>query len=401
MTATPVRVAICDDSKAYAEGLRRFLETDPRLRVVAIAGSGDQLLNGLGDSRPNLVTVEVARSGDGVETIRRLATATRAAIVAVSAHIDDADDPLIPAALAAGAVSAIDKAQLRLVLRLTPRAVALRERLVRLAGGETAAPLRPPKPLASSRRAERRPSDGTRECSASRPVPRRQPPNDHADGAPAARPAAADAAAPASANGNAARPAGEGRLPRPGVARIVGVAASAGGPNALVDVLGVLPPSFPLPILVVQHIAVGFAAGLANWLDAVIALEVRLARGGELPRPGVAIAPDGAHLVLAPDGRLQLDRRPPRGAHQPSADALLGSLAAVAGRGAVAVVLTGMGRDGAAGVAAIRSAGGVALAERSEHAHLAGMPVAAADAGATPLERGEIGRTLAALAVRR
>jgi two-component system chemotaxis response regulator CheB len=112
----------------------------------------------------------------------------------------------------------------------------------------------------------------------------------------------------------------------------------------------------------------------------------------------VAIAPDGAHLLLATDGRLELDRRMVRGTHRPSGDVLLRSLAAVAGRGAIAVVLTGMGRDGADGVAAVREAGGVALAERSEQAHLPGMPTAAALAGATPLARADIGRLLASLA---
>jgi two-component system chemotaxis response regulator CheB len=150
-------------------------------------------------------------------------------------------------------------------------------------------------------------------------------------------------------------------------------------------------------VLVVQHISTGFAGGLTDWLDGVIDLPVRLARDGEPVGRGVAIAPDGAHLLLSADRRLRLDRETVSGAHRPSADMLLTSLAGVAGRGAVAVVLTGMGRDGAAGVAAVLRAGGVALAERADHANLSGMPGAAAQAGATPLERAELGRILAAL----
>jgi two-component system chemotaxis response regulator CheB len=150
-------------------------------------------------------------------------------------------------------------------------------------------------------------------------------------------------------------------------------------------------------VLVVQHIADGFTAGLAEWLDGLVALSVRVARDGEPAGAGVAIAPDGAHLLLAADGRLQLERQIVCGTHRPSADVLLASLAAVAGRGVVAVILTGMGRDGADGVAAVRLAGGVALAERSEQAHLPGMPAAAAQAGATPLGRAEIGRALASI----
>lgn len=186
-------------------------------------------------------------------------------------------------------------------------------------------------------------------------------------------------------------------LPRHGLATVVGIAASAGGPAALGEVLGALPANFGLPVLVVQHISDGSAAGLAEWLDALVAVLVRLARDREPAGRGVAIAPDGAHLLLATDGRLELDRRMVRGTHRPSADVLLRSLAAAAGRDAIGVVLTGMGRDGADGVAAVREAGGVALAERSEQAHLPGMPAAAALAGATPLARADIGRLLASI----
>lgn len=186
-------------------------------------------------------------------------------------------------------------------------------------------------------------------------------------------------------------------LPRPHVATVVGIGASAGGPPALEQVLGALPPDFELPVLVVQHICEGFTDGLATWLDSVIALPVRLARDGEPAGTGVTIAPDDAHLLLDAGGHLRLDRHSARGPHRPSADLLLTSIAAAAGRGAVAVVLTGMGHDGAAGVAAVRSAGGVALTERSETAPLTGMPLAAEEAGATPLARAELAGALAAL----
>jgi two-component system, chemotaxis family, protein-glutamate methylesterase/glutaminase len=185
--------------------------------------------------------------------------------------------------------------------------------------------------------------------------------------------------------------------PRPALATVVGIAASAGGPAALEEVLGALPADFALPVLVVQHIADGFADDLATWLDSVIPLPVRMACDGEPAGRGVALAPGGSHLLLDAGRRLRLERRPGDETHIPSADVLLTSLAAVAGSGVVAVVLTGMGNDGAAGVTAVRGAGGVAFVERAEHAALSGMPVAAQQAGATPLERAEIGRALASL----
>jgi two-component system chemotaxis response regulator CheB len=301
---------------------------------------------------------------DGVEAIRQIMATMPVAIVVVSTHGNYGGDQLADDALAAGALEALSKAELSLDTRLTPRAVALRRRLARLARqqGSPSAPAPPRAREPATAGAVRRPPAA--------PRPRVQ------HGAPAV----------------------EGRLPRYGLATVVGIAASAGGPAALGEVLGALPANFGLPVLVVQHITDGFAAGLAEWLNGVVAIPVRLARDGELAGAGVAIAPDGAHLLLAADGRLELDRRMVRGTHRPSADVLLGSLAAVAGRGAIAVVLTGMGRDGADGVAAVREAGGVALAERSEQAHLPGMPAAAAQAGATPLARGDIGRLLASLA---
>jgi two-component system chemotaxis response regulator CheB len=352
MRAPPIRVAICDDSRAYAEGLQRFLETDRRLEVVMVAASAEQLLGELPRLRPDLITMDLELPGiDGVAATRHIMATMPTPIVVLSTHAADGGDQLAEDALAAGALEALAKDEVRLDLRLSPRAVALRRRLARLAHHEAR-----PGPAASL------------------PAPV-QP--------PLLRPQPAEPA--------------EARMPRPGVATVVGIAASAGGPSALCEVLGVLPADFRLPILVVQHISEGFAAGLAAWLDGLIPPSVRLARDGEPAGSGVAIAPDGANLVVAADGRLRLDRRTVCGAHRPSGDALLASLAAASGRGVVAVVLTGMGRDGAAGVTAVRQAGGVAVAERSEHAHLPGMPEAAQQAGATPLERADIGRALAAL----
>ncbi len=336
MTEAPVRVAICANSRAYAAGLRHFLETDRELEVVTVASSGEQLLGELARVRPELITMDLELPGiDSVEAIRRIMATAPTPIVVISTRTAESADGLVSAALDEGALEALRKGEVRLDRRLSPRATALRRHLTGLVRGTPG-----------------------------------------------------DASAP---NGGAPR------LPRRSVATIVGIAASAGGPAALGEVLGELPADFGLPVLVVQHISEGFADNLAGWLDSAIALPVRLARDGETPGPGVLIAPDNAHLLLEASGRLRLDRATDHGRHRPSADALLTSMAQAAGRGVVAVVLSGMGRDGAAGIAAVRAAGGVALTERSEHARLPSMPLAAAQEGATPLERPEIGRILAAL----
>jgi two-component system, chemotaxis family, protein-glutamate methylesterase/glutaminase len=165
-------------------------------------------------------------------------------------------------------------------------------------------------------------------------------------------------------------------------ARAVAICASAGGPAALEVVLGEIRRDFPLPLLVVQHITSGFTAGLARRLDQATALPVRLAADGQPAEPGVWVAPDDAHLNLTSSMSLELDGETVVGAHRPSADVLLESVAAAVGEGAVGVVLTGMGRDGAHGVGAIMRAGGRVIAQDQATSAVFGMPRAAIDAGA-------------------
>ena len=157
--------------------------------------------------------------------------------------------------------------------------------------------------------------------------------------------------------------------------------ASTGGPHVLSHLLRAMPGGYPIPVLIVQHIAAGFTDGLARWLGETLPLPVRIATDGAPAGPGVWIAPEGAHLTLARGGRLALDRRTVTGGHRPSGDVLLESIAAVAGEAGVAVVLTGMGRDGAAGALAVRQRGGLAIAQDEASSVVYGMPKAAADNG--------------------
>jgi two-component system chemotaxis response regulator CheB len=183
-----------------------------------------------------------------------------------------------------------------------------------------------------------------------------------------------------------------------GTASVIGVAASAGGPQALAAVFAEIPGTFPIPILVVQHISEGFAEGFARWLDGQVPPTVRVAANGGAAAPGIWMAPDSAHLSLGSSHSLVLDTHTDAGLHRPSADVLLRSLAAHAGREAVAVVLTGMGRDGADGLAEVRRAGGLTIAQDEASSAVFGMPKAAAERGAElVLGSAEIGRRLRAL----
>lgn len=174
----------------------------------------------------------------------------------------------------------------------------------------------------------------------------------------------------------------------------IGVCSSTGGPAVLIEVLGALPAGFPLPVLVVQHIASGFIDGLVRMLDDAIPLPVAIAADGAPLGPGVWLAPEDAHLTITRSRRMRLDRETVRGRHRPSADLLLESLAAVLGDGAVAVVLTGMGRDGAEGAAAVAARGGLVLAQDEASSSIYGMPRAAVQAGARPLSPRAIAEAL-------
>jgi two-component system chemotaxis response regulator CheB len=174
------------------------------------------------------------------------------------------------------------------------------------------------------------------------------------------------------------RPAAESDSP----GRVVAIATSTGGPAALLRLLEALPGDFAAPILVVQHISPGFAPGLVSWLNTVCDLHVKLAEHGEILRPHtVYLAPDGQHLGVSRRPAVSLSDAPPVGGFRPSGTALFESVARVFGAEATAVILTGMGQDGVAGLRAVRQAGGRILAQDEQSCVVYGMPGAAVAAG--------------------
>jgi len=162
----------------------------------------------------------------------------------------------------------------------------------------------------------------------------------------------------------------------------IGIAASTGGPLALAQILGALPANLGLPIVVAQHIAEGFTEGLVRWLRTVTPLPVVTASANTTLRPGhVYFPPDRCDIAFASANVLHTP--PSTGRHTPSCDALLGSMAATLRARAAGIVLTGMGDDGAAGLLAIRDAGGTTMAQSAESCVVFGMPQAARNRGAT------------------
>ncbi len=171
-----------------------------------------------------------------------------------------------------------------------------------------------------------------------------------------------------------------------GTIRLVAIGASTGGPAALRTILADLPQHFPVPILIVQHIARGFTEGLAHWLSGDTALEVKVADVGERARAGcVYIAPDDRHLGCQSDAggqiRLLLDNAALVGSFRPSASYLFQSAAEALGNGLLSVILTGMGDDGVAGLRTAKGLGGRVLGQDEASSVIYGMPEEAMRAG--------------------
>jgi two-component system chemotaxis response regulator CheB len=175
-----------------------------------------------------------------------------------------------------------------------------------------------------------------------------------------------------------------GIIPK-GPVEVVLIGISTGGPNALRTVFKEIPGDFPLPILVVQHMPPGFTYEFAKSLDRVCPLEVKEAEEGDRIEAGkIFIAPGDAHIEVRdmPLGKeIHLSKEDPRNGHRPSADVLFGSAAKVYGPRILAVIMTGMGKDGAKEMGGIYNLGGVTVAQSESSCVVYGMPKVAIEHG--------------------
>jgi len=173
--------------------------------------------------------------------------------------------------------------------------------------------------------------------------------------------------------------------PRPDGGRklLIAIGASTGGPAAVIEVLKALPTDIPAAIVVVVHIDKEFAPGMAEWMNTMVPLPVRLIREGEQPRTGrVLLASTNEHLILTADQTLCYTPEPRHTPYRPSVDTFFFSITQHWHGDAIAVLLTGMGRDGAEGLKAIRNHGWHTIAQDEKSSVVYGMPKAAAGIGA-------------------
>ena len=187
----------------------------------------------------------------------------------------------------------------------------------------------------------------------------------------------------------------------PTTTRLVALGASTGGPLVLRTILSGLPKNFPVPIVIVQHIADGFTEGLATWLTQSSGIPVHVARNDQDLLPGNAyVAPVGHQMKVNTNGRIVLSNGGPVNGHNPSVSCLFRSVAEVFGRDAIGVLLTGMGKDGAEELKLLKDRGAITFAQDQETAVVNGMPGEAVqlDAATHVLSPDEIVTALRSLA---
>jgi len=343
MSAT--RIFVIDDSPMFREMLRDIVEADGDIVVVGEAASGEAALAQVSALQPDLVTVDIEMPGlGGLETIAQLMMRRPVPILVLTGQPTGEDSSLPFEAIGRGALEIASKSSLAQDdgrwLRGLVKELGT-VRVVRHPGGHRPAPPRP---------------------TTLPPVLTRA------------------------------------RCP------IVGLAASSGGPSAIVDVLGALPPDFPGCIALVQHLPNGFVAPFERFLAERLELAVAVVHARTLPRAGtLLLAADDRHLILGDDGAFIVSDAPPLQGHRPSATRLFESLARVEGARAVGVILSGMGDDGAAGLLALKQRGAETLAQDESTSAIYGMPRAAVALGAATqvLPLGAIASVLCRLAADR
>jgi two-component system chemotaxis response regulator CheB len=317
------RVLVVDDSPLMCKVLTNILNCDPQILVAAVANNGKEAVELVPRLKPDIITMDMDMPViDGLEATKQIMASNPTPILIVASTVFKAGMEKVFKAISYGALDVIDKSELEL---------AGQKR-----SGETL--IAKIKFLTGVRVTERRRGGLRSERSVVDLKPARVEISE----------------------------------------RIVAIVASTGGPQALLDVLKRLPGDFPCGIVIVQHITSGFLPGLVNWLNKECKIKVKIGEDSEAIQPGVAyLAPDDHQMRVGDSGKIMLSKEPAYGGHRPSGDILLESVARAYGKGSVAAILTGMGRDGAMGIKTIKQLDGKTIAQNEKSCIVFGMPKAA------------------------
>jgi two-component system chemotaxis response regulator CheB len=325
----PVRVLVVDDSALMRKLIPRILERDSSIQVIGTAMDGTFGLQKIEELKPHVVTLDLEMPRmDGMEALRVITRKHRLPVIVVSSHTTEGASATFRA-LALGAFDFVPKPRDAASAHMEEIAAELISKIKQAA--RTGVP-KTPELIFGPRKVEK--------IAAKRQL----------------------------------RPT-----------KIVAIGVSTGGPNALQYLFSQIPGDFPGAILVVQHMPEGFIELFARRLNECSALEVKEARSGDVLLAGRAlICPSNRHLKVRrmPLGDVVILSDDPRvNGHRPSADVMFQSVARELGSQAVAVLMTGMGEDGAEGMGAVKSAGGITIAQDEESCVVYGMPKAAIERG--------------------
>jgi two-component system chemotaxis response regulator CheB len=323
------RVLVVDDSAYVRKVFKQMLHRSPFIEVVGTARTGVEALELVAELRPDVVTCDLNMPQmDGVAFVRAQMALKPVPIIIISIASQSGEQVL--AALDSGAIDFVQKP----TALATDKLLDIADELVEKVKAAAQAPLR-----------SRRPSSVA-------PAAVALPASRHATGTPS----------------------------------VVVIGTSTGGPQALKSIVPRLPADFPVPVVIVIHMPVGYTDMYAKKLDELSPLKVVEAQAGDEIVAGVVyVAPAGRHLTFrgGVDGaiRAQLDVRPLDTPHRPSVDVLFHSAAEAYGEGVLALVLTGMGADGREGAAWIKAKGGTVVTETEESCVVYGMPRSVVEAG--------------------
>jgi two-component system chemotaxis response regulator CheB len=325
-----IRVMIVEDSAVVSALLEYIIGRDPRLEVCATASSAEDALRIVERLSPDVIAMDIRLPGvDGLEATRRIMSKKPVPIVVVASSTESGTWNAVPMeALRAGALTVIEKPAGTTHADYDALAERLCTQLVIMSRVKL---------VQQHRKRELAP---------------------------------ANVRTPPSVN------------PGRDAFKMLGIVCSTGGPQALVQLLGALGPAFPLPILLVQHMTANFIAGFASWLQIVCPFSVAVVKDGCVPVAGALHMAPGDHHLRLEARRLRLDQGEPLVFQRPSGTVLFQSMAQDLGADALAVLLTGMGEDGASGLLDIRQSGGYTIAEDESTAVVYGMPAVAVRMGA-------------------
>ncbi len=355
MSARPIKVLVVDDSLFMRAAIKKLLDSRPEFHVIDLARDGAEGVEKVCSLRPDVVTMDFNMPRkNGVEAVQEIMERCPTPVLMFSAHTRQGARETFDA-LHAGAFDFVTKPAGEVSAQLDDIA----DELCRKLGAAARSTPKPRGTTRSSLRSTRTvPAPSLRSSRTMKAVSPRRTTGSMAAVAP---PRTTRSMAAVSAN-----------------PRIVFVGISTGGPVALSKVIPLLPASIRVGIVIVQHMPATFTGALAERLNNESALEVREAKDGDVPCPGlVLIAPGGKHASVDANGLICLTDEPPVHGCRPAADVTMKAAATVYGRRAIGLIMTGMGKDGAEGLLAIKRAGGKTLAQDKESSVIFGMPKAA------------------------